>query len=125
MQESLQPGEDGADVADSGEDDVCSVALTAFKVAAAEVTVGPHVADHGLQYDCHAKRRVRHRPPRRGRAMDTAGGAPTGRATAQVGRAPRIGRPPVAGCYVDLNQYCLLSKCIGVVPTSRKIQCAL
>ena len=31
----------------------------------------------------------------------------------------------VACCYIDLNQYCLLSKCIGVVPTSRKIQCAL
>jgi hypothetical protein len=34
-------------VADSGEDDVCSVTLTAFEIATTEVTVGLHVADHG------------------------------------------------------------------------------
>jgi hypothetical protein len=41
-------------VADGGEDDVCGVALTAFnfKMAAAEVAVGLHVSDHGL--DCRA-----------------------------------------------------------------------
>ena len=37
---------------DRGEDDVCSVAVTAFEMAAAEVTFGLHVADHGL--DCRA-----------------------------------------------------------------------
>jgi hypothetical protein len=56
-----------------------------------------------------------------------------GRGWAMIGTAGRlVGHfyihrvgPPVAGGYVDLNQYCLLSECIGVVPTSRKIQCAL
>ena len=49
MQESLQPGEDAAEiVADGGENDVCGVALAAFEMAAAEVAVGLHVADHGL-----------------------------------------------------------------------------
>ena len=38
--------------ADCGEDDVCSVPLTAFEMATTEVTVGLHVADHGL--DCRA-----------------------------------------------------------------------
>jgi hypothetical protein len=56
------------------------------------VTVGLHVADHGFEYEGHAKRRARHRPPR-GRATDRAGGAPTGRASAQVGHAPRFGWP--------------------------------
>ena len=74
MQERLHPGEDGAIVADSGEDDVCSVTLTAFEVAAAEVTVGLYVADHGFEYDGHAKCRARHRPTRE-RATNRAGGA--------------------------------------------------
>ena len=39
-------------MADSGENDVCSVTLTAFEMATTEVTVGLHVADHGL--DCRA-----------------------------------------------------------------------
>ena len=46
MQQSLQRGEDATQiVADSGEDDVCSVTLTAFEMATTEVTVGLHVAD--------------------------------------------------------------------------------
>jgi hypothetical protein len=53
VQQSLQPGEDATQiVADSGEDDVCSVTLTAFEMATTEVTVGLHMADHGL--DCRA-----------------------------------------------------------------------
>jgi hypothetical protein len=35
-------------VADGGEDDVGGIALAALKMAAAEVTVGLHVSDHGL-----------------------------------------------------------------------------
>jgi len=35
-------------VADSGEDDVGGIALAALEIAAAEVTVGLHVSDHGL-----------------------------------------------------------------------------
>ena len=39
-------------MADGGEDDVCGVALAALEMAAAEVAVGLHVSDHGL--DCRA-----------------------------------------------------------------------
>jgi hypothetical protein len=35
-------------VADAGEDDVGGIALAALEMAAAEVTVGLHVSDHGL-----------------------------------------------------------------------------
>jgi len=35
-------------VADGGEDDVGGIALAALEMAAAEVTVGLHVSDHGL-----------------------------------------------------------------------------
>jgi hypothetical protein len=35
-------------VADGGEDDVGGIALAALQVAAAEVTIGLHVTDHGL-----------------------------------------------------------------------------
>src|SRR4051795_4077543 len=50
-QESPQPGEDSSEVvADSGEDGVGGIAIAAFEIAAAEVTFGLHVADHGL--DC-------------------------------------------------------------------------
>jgi hypothetical protein len=53
VQQSPQPGEDATQiVADSGEDDVCSVTLTAFEMATTEVTVGLQMADHGL--DCRA-----------------------------------------------------------------------
>jgi hypothetical protein len=52
-QQRPQPGENAVKiVADGGEDDVCGVALTAFEMAAAEVAVGLHVSDHGL--DCRA-----------------------------------------------------------------------
>jgi len=50
-QDSPQPSEDSSEViADSGEDGVGGIAVAAFEVAAAEVTFGLHVADHGL--DC-------------------------------------------------------------------------
>jgi hypothetical protein len=39
-------------VADGGEDDICSVALTAFETAAAEMANGFHVSDDG--FDCRA-----------------------------------------------------------------------
>ena len=35
-------------MADGGEDDVGGIALAALEMAAAEVTVGLHVSDHGL-----------------------------------------------------------------------------
>jgi hypothetical protein len=35
-------------VADGGECDVCGIALAALEMAAAEVAVGLHVSDHGL-----------------------------------------------------------------------------
>ena len=48
-QKHPQPGEDEAEVvADGGEDDVGGVALAAFEVAAAEMAVSLHVADHGF-----------------------------------------------------------------------------
>ena len=49
-QKNLQPGEDEAEVvADGGED---GVACGSLETAAAEMAVGLHVADHGL--DCEA-----------------------------------------------------------------------
>jgi hypothetical protein len=52
-QDSPQPSEDSSEViADSGEDGVGGIAVAAFEVAAAEVTFGLHVADHGL--DCRS-----------------------------------------------------------------------
>jgi hypothetical protein len=48
-QKNPEPSEDAAEVvSDGGEDGVCGVAGTAFEIAAAEVTFGFHVADHGL-----------------------------------------------------------------------------
>ena len=52
-QKSPQPGEDEAEVvSDRGEDGVGGIAGAAFEMAAAEVTVGLHVPDHG--FDCRA-----------------------------------------------------------------------
>jgi hypothetical protein len=48
-QELSQPGEDEAEVvAYGGEDGVCGVTVSAFEVAAAEVSVGLHVTDDGF-----------------------------------------------------------------------------
>ena len=48
-QKFSQPCEDEAKVvADGGEDGVCGIAIAALKVAAAEMPVGFHVADHGF-----------------------------------------------------------------------------
>jgi hypothetical protein len=48
--ESPEPGlqDESEVVADGGEDDVGGIALAALEMAAAEVTVGLHVFDHGL-----------------------------------------------------------------------------
>jgi hypothetical protein len=47
-QKLSQPGEDEAEVvASGGEDGVGGVAVAAVEMAAAEVTVGLHVTDHG------------------------------------------------------------------------------
>lgn len=52
-QQSAQPGEHAAEiVADGGEDDVGSIAITAFEIAAAEVALGFHVTNDG--FDCRA-----------------------------------------------------------------------
>jgi len=49
VQQKPQPGEDEAEVvADGGEDDVGGIALAALEMAATEVPIGLHVADHGL-----------------------------------------------------------------------------
>ena len=49
-QDYPQPGEDSPEVvADNGEDGVGGIAVTAFEVAAAEVTFGFHMADDGLE----------------------------------------------------------------------------
>lgn len=48
-QKNPQPREDAPEVVpDGGEDGVGGIAGTAFEIAAAEVTLGFHVADHGL-----------------------------------------------------------------------------
>ena len=49
MKKSPEPGQDESEVvADGGEDDIGGIALAALEMAAAEVTVGLHVSDHGL-----------------------------------------------------------------------------
>jgi ATP-dependent DNA ligase len=45
------------------------------------------------------------------------------RALRKAARA-RLTRPLTARANIDLDQYCLRSKCSGVVPTWRKFQCA-
>ena len=46
---SPEPGQDESEVvADGGKDDVGGIALAVLEMAAAEVTVGLHVSDHGL-----------------------------------------------------------------------------
>jgi hypothetical protein len=48
-QKFSQPCEDEAEVvSDGGEDGVCGIAIAALEVAAAEMPVGLHVADHGF-----------------------------------------------------------------------------
>ena len=46
------------------------------------------------------------------------------RALRKAARA-KLTRPLTARANIDLDQYCLRSKCSGVVPTWRKFQCAL
>jgi len=61
VQQKPQPGEDEAEVvADGAKDDFGRVTVTTLEIAAAEVLVGLHVTEHGLDSRAAAELALEH-----------------------------------------------------------------